>query len=280
MLVLFAIVAFVSSVALAEDKILAKYNGKECYKSDVEAWIKGAGDGKLPNKAADFDDLDKSLKTRLINEYVRDRILLDTAEQSNKNTPEYKKKIETLINTAKIAIYLDNYAKKKLSPSMVREEYANYVKELKAHDDLKISHILTKTEEDAKKVFEEIKSKTLSFEEAVKKYSLDEGSKSHNGEIGTVSYGHTAPELVQLEQTAYTLKKGEVSKPFRTSFGWHIIKLLDTQKAKIPTFEESKQWFEADIIVRIKKTHIAELFNAGNVDIFVDEPAATGSAKK
>lgn len=276
--VLSAAVVLVASIAFAEDRVVAKYNGKECHKSEVEAWVKAAGDGKLPNNKTDLDALDKNVKAQLINEYVSNKILLDAAEQSNKNTPEYKQKLETLVSTAKIAIYLDNYAKQKISSSMIKEDYSNYVKELKAHDDLKISHILTKTEEEAKKIFEEIISKKISFEDAVKQYSVDETTKKNNGEIGVVSYGRVSPELAPLEKEAYSLKKGEISKPVQTQFGWHIIKILSTQKAKIPTFEEAKAWFESEILMRIKKTHIAELFNSGNVDIFADKGIA-GSKK-
>ena len=272
--VLSAAVVLAASVAFAEDRVVAKYNGKDCHKSEVEAWVKASSDGKLPNNKTDLDDLDKNLKAQLINEYVSNKMLLEAAEKSNKNTPEYKHKLDILVNSAKIAIYLDNYAKQKLSSSMIKEEYSNYVKELKAHDDLKISHILIKSEDEAKKIFEEINSKKISFEEAVKKYSLDDATKKHNGEMGTVSYGRVSPELAPIEQAAYTLKKGEVSKPVQTQFGWHIIKVLDAQKAKIPTFEEAKAWFEAEILMRLKKTHIAELFNSGNVDIFTEKSVA------
>lgn len=271
-IILSLLFAFVAVGVQAEDRIVAKYNGKDCTKSEIEAWIKITNDGKLPDNKKDFDELDKNLKTQIINEYIRDKILLEAAEKSNDTTSiDYKKKLEALTNGAKVAIYFNKYLKDKMSSSMVREEYAAYVKDLKAHDDLKLRQILIKSQEEANKVFEDITNKKITFEDAVKKYSQDENSKSRNGDIGFLSYNRIPPELYQFQVVGYSLKKDEVSKPFQTPFGWHIIKLVDTRKAVIPTFEQVKDDFEAEVASRIKKTHVAELFNASNVEVFVDK---------
>lgn len=274
-IILSLLFAFVAFGVQAEDRIVAKYNGKDCMKSEVESWLKLTRDGKLPDNKKDFDDLDKNLKAQVINEYIRDQILLQTAEKSNDtNSPDYKKKLEAFTNMAKVAIYFNQYLKEKMPASMVREEYAAYVKDLKAHDDLKLRQILVKKQEEANKIFEEITNKKMTFEEAVKKYSEDENSKNRNGDIGFLSHGRIPPELYQFDVVGYSLKKDEVSKPFQTPFGWHIIKLVDTKKAMIPSFEQVKEDFEAEVAARIKKTHVAELFNASNVEVFVDKASS------
>ncbi len=66
-----------------------------------------------------------------------------------------------------------------------------------------------------------------SFEEMAKKYSDDRGSSQKGGELPFFGTGRMIPEF---EQAAFALKqKGEVSKPIKTNYGYHIIKLLDVR---------------------------------------------------
>ena len=44
----------------------------------------------------------------------------------------------------------------------------------------------------------------------------------------------------QFEEAAFKLKKGEVSEPFETQFGWHIIKVDDRRQRAAPAFEAVK----------------------------------------
>ena len=81
------------------------------------------------------------------------------------------------------------------------------------------SHILVKSQE--KPI--EIKNKLnfgKSFEELAKENSLCP-SKKRGGNLGTFSRGQMVKEF---EKAAFDLKKGEISKPVNTQFGWHIIK--------------------------------------------------------
>ena len=46
--------------------------------------------------------------------------------------------------------------------------------------------------------------------------------------------------IPEFSAVAFALKKGEVSEPVKSEFGWHIIKVEDRRKATPPSFEESK----------------------------------------
>ena len=51
----------------------------------------------------------------------------------------------------------------------------------------------------------------------------------------------------EFEKTLYGLKVNEVSAPVKTQFGYHIIKLLEIQKAPVPTMAEIRPSLEADV---------------------------------
>lgn len=95
------------------------------------------------------------------------------------------------------------------------------------------SHILVKTsiifsDEAAQARLRELRSSilagTISFAAAAKQYSEDPGTASQGGALG-----YSVPDRYDPAFAAVMvrLKKGEISEPFRSSYGWHIIKLED-----------------------------------------------------
>lgn len=69
-----------------------------------------------------------------------------------------------------------------------------------------------------------IVSKQLTFEDAAKQHS-ESPSAASGGDIGSFSYRGSLP--LELTQVAFRLKVGEISEPFQTSFGVHLIKVLE-----------------------------------------------------
>lgn len=62
------------------------------------------------------------------------------------------------------------------------------------------------------------------FHELAKKYSEDPSASQNGGELGTVGRGSM---VAPYEAMAFKLKKGEISQPFESAFGFHIMQLLD-----------------------------------------------------
>ncbi|MGH8495155.1 MAG: peptidylprolyl isomerase [Gammaproteobacteria bacterium] len=62
------------------------------------------------------------------------------------------------------------------------------------------------------------------FGELAQLYSDDPASKSKGGDLGWQSPGTFVP---QFEEVATALEPGEISDPFQTPFGWHILQVLD-----------------------------------------------------
>ena len=62
------------------------------------------------------------------------------------------------------------------------------------------------------------------FNELARKYSEDPSAQYNGGEMGYVGRGAMVPAF---EATAFRIKEGEISQPFESSFGFHILQLID-----------------------------------------------------
>ena len=74
------------------------------------------------------------------------------------------------------------------------------------------------------------------FSKLAEKYSDDPGSKSRGGDLGFFTKEQMVPEF---SKAAFSLKKGEISQPVKTPFGFHIIKVTDIQEEKQMDLKES-----------------------------------------
>ncbi|PKH22638.1 peptidylprolyl isomerase SurA [Enterobacterales bacterium CwR94] len=97
-------------------------------------------------------------------------------------------------------------------------------------------HILLKpspvlTDEQARQKLQEIaadiSSGKITFANAAKQFSVDPGSSNQGGDLGW-----TSPEVYDpaFRDALLRLKKGETSGPVHSSFGWHLIQLMDTRQ--------------------------------------------------
>lgn len=72
-----------------------------------------------------------------------------------------------------------------------------------------------------------IKTNQLTFEAAAKQYSEDPGSAQRGGDLGWAVPTAYDPAF---RDALISLRKGQISEPIQSSFGWHLIQLLDTRQ--------------------------------------------------
>jgi foldase protein PrsA len=95
-------------------------------------------------------------------------------------------------------------------------------------------HILVKTKAEADRIRARVTDSN--FAALAKRYSTDMGTKNSGGDLGQIQRGQLVP---QFEKVAFSLGNGEISKPVKTQFGWHIIEVKVTP-ARTQSFAEAK----------------------------------------
>lgn len=210
-----------------KNKLLAEVNDKKIYTQDVYNFMANIQGGDR------FQNED-GIKV-LTDEMVNQEILLADAYKNNLDMDE---EFETELKLVKDNM-LKNYAMHKIFEQVVATEedlkkyYEDNKEMLSPSTNYTASHILVEDENKANDIYEEIQN-GLDFSEAAKKYSLDP-SGSNGGSLGKFPKGVMVKEFQDgLEK----LQPGQISKPVKSQFGFHIIKLDDVEKNLPKDFEE------------------------------------------
>ncbi len=176
---------------------------------------------------------------KFVDELVKKEILYQEAKKKGlEDNQDYKKKVEDFKKYTLISLLLEKEIedKAKVTEKEVRDYYDSHKDGLATNSQIRASHILLKTEEEAKKVKEQL-GKGGDFARIAKEKSLDTGSAKNGGDLGFFSRGQMVPEF---ERAAFSLGVGEVSGPVKTQFGYHIIKVTDKKQEPIAEFEKVK----------------------------------------
>lgn len=121
-------------------------------------------------------------------------------------------------------------------------------------DQVEASHILVKTEQEAKQILADLKAGG-DFATIAKEKSIDTGSAVNGGELG---FFDRNTMVTEFSDVAFALKPGEISDPVKSEFGYHIIKVTD-KKDGYQTLEEATESIRTNLIGTAFETKVAQL---------------------
>lgn len=235
LVLLFGIVlSFFSSTISAQDKkdvIIMTINGTQIPLSEFEYSYNKNGKG---NCSLD-DYLDLFINFRLK--------VAEAKAQSLDTLSSFRKEFSTYRDRQLLPFLVDSL----YEDSIVQSVYARMQQQIGDSDLIKVSHIFLSVPPQASQSVIRQKEHLIdslytvlqnngNFSEIAKKYSEDYATARSGGELPWIG-PNTA--IAEFENVAYSLKVGEISKPFRSSVGFHII-LMNGRK-KLESYEEKRK---------------------------------------
>ncbi len=217
-----------AAYAVDNDKKIAEVNDQPIMASQFLTYA------KVKNPQGDLNDA--NTRNQLMQAYIgRELFFQEALKQKLDKTELVKLALENqrreVISQAFVAkILTDN----PITDAEMRKYYDDQVANFKEAE-YKLSHILLKTEEDAKKIISRL-DKGENFAELAQSNSIDTNA-SQGGELGWV---HPTKMPAGFGDTVKNIAVGKYSaKPVNTQFGWHIIKVDQSRPLQIPPYEQA-----------------------------------------
>ena len=246
------------------DKIIVKVDNYIVLKSDLEgAYQNYITEGHPPSEKAKCDLLNRLIINKLLvakaeidsvlvtdvevdaNTEQRMSMILQNSGNSpeqlerlyNKSLGEIKVELREQIREQMLGREMSNKITKDLgiTPSEVKRFYNRipsdslpyYSSDVEVGQIVKLAKISPVQEEEVRKRLLDLRQQILNganFSELAKKYSDDPSAQSNAGEMGYVARGAMVPEY---EAMAFKMREGEFSQPFKSTFGFHVMQLID-----------------------------------------------------
>jgi len=166
----------------------------------------------------------------------------------------YRKNLSAYQNPERVSIEyitvrLDDIAKEiQVTEDDLRNLYEEQKASFTSEERRKVSHILVAVDSEGGETAEQAAlskinqiqdrlSKGEDFAKVAKETSDDPLSAQNGGDLGFIAKGAMEQNFADA---AFALKQGELSKPVKTSFGYHLIKVTELSPAKIKPFDEVK----------------------------------------
>ncbi|MFA5879028.1 MAG: peptidyl-prolyl cis-trans isomerase [Candidatus Margulisiibacteriota bacterium] len=203
---------------------------------------------------------DPNNRVRLLEQLISEQLLIEYAKDSGySKKEEFKKYIENAENQLLVALLIKDKIEKKvsdISDSEIKKYYDEHENEFNQVEERKVSQIVVKSEKEANAVVNSLKN-GKSFEVLAKEKSIDPNAK-RGGVIGWIAK-NSHLLLPELESEVFSISKGEISKPIKTKFGYHILKVTNITIRKKINFAQAKDRIEKLLKVQQQKALLDEL---------------------
>lgn len=243
---------------------IAKVDDLVVYEADVQNRLNSIA----PGTEIELTSLPPEILKALVMEVsVNNKIDQEAKKLGYQNDPEIKQKVADYQKELLREKFLNEQIYSKATEEKALEEYEKMVEHLKGKEERKIKHILVNDEEEIERARRSV-MRSGNFEKVAKEKSIDTASAENGGDLGYVLQEELVPEFGDV---AFILKVGEVSKPVKTQYGWHIIKVEDIRPATYLPFEEVKDGLIQRLQEQAIQEYLISLTQDSNIEILINE---------
>ncbi|MGG4169349.1 peptidylprolyl isomerase [Rossellomorea vietnamensis] len=230
----------------SKEDVVAKVGSESISKDDLyTTLVDQYGDGaldtliaekivKLESEKKDLTVKDSEIKKELEKikgQYDSEEAFNEALASSGSDLDSVKENIKTYLLTEKLL-----KDRIKITDDQVKEYFEANKDTFAQKEQVEASHILVDDEKTAQEVKKKL-DEGGDFAELAKEYSTDTSNAESGGELGYFGKGEMVSEF---DDKAFSMKKGEISDPVKTEFGYHIIKVTGKKEAREAVLADHK----------------------------------------
>ncbi|MFP9138742.1 peptidylprolyl isomerase [Devosia sp. XGJD_8] len=179
------------------------------------------------------------------------------------DTPLFQQRLDYLEDRALRRAYFAETIANAVTEEAVRADYEAFIADFVPADEIRASHVLVPTEEEAKAVKAELDG-GADFATVAKEKSIDPGA-ANGGDLGFFGKGMM---VAPFEAAAFALTDiGQVSDPVESQFGWHVIRLEEKRQSAPPAFEQVAAQLQQQRLMTTFDETVARLMEGVTIDI-------------
>jgi peptidyl-prolyl cis-trans isomerase C len=241
-------------------EVVATVNGKQITRQDV---LDSAAD-LPPQYQAQIDQLFPQLLNRLIGIQL---VVEKGRAEGLAEDPELKRYMARLEEQAIYRAYLQKAVTEKVTDEAIQKIYDADLKENPPQVEIRASHILVKTEDEAKEIIKQVEG-GADFATLAKEKSIDKGSGENGGDLNWFTKDTMVKEFADA---AFSMQRGDVSKvPVKSQFGWHIIKITDSRMQTPAPLDQRKDDIRQALAQETAHTEVQKLIGESKVEYSKD----------
>lgn len=191
----------------------------------------------LPQDAK--NQITPQIKANILDQMINEQLIVNAAKAARyQKTDEFKTEIEKVENQVLINMYLRDKVSQsiKITEKDLEAYYKNNLSIFGKQEQRKARHILVQDQKTADDIQRQLRN-GADFALVASKRSLDTGSKANGGDLGWFTKGQLVPDF---EKAVFAMRKGQISAPIQTQFGYHIILLEDTRVRDEISYEQAR----------------------------------------
>ncbi len=195
-----------------------------------------------------------------------------TLTQANMTLDDLKKEMTMQLKIRKLV-----EPQVKITDADIKKYFDESAGSLDTAEQIKTSHILVATKEEAQSILKELEG-GADFATLAKAKSIDASTKDKGGDMDFIARGAVGDEA--FESAAFALEKGKLSGVVQSAAGFHIIKVTDHKDAHKATLEEKsteiKELLTSNQVQTLSSTWLATLIKKSDItNTLKKEDAAT-----
>jgi parvulin-like peptidyl-prolyl isomerase len=250
--------SFAASAAFAAVEV-AKVNGQSITDQDMRAALSNLNEGQRQEVLKDSNS-----KRQILGGLIDQEVLVDEATKEKLDQDAaYKDAVAAFRKQYLATRIMDKNLSTKLTEATAKKYYDLH-KDRYSTDQVHVMHILVNDEETAREVAKLAKVENTDFQELADKYSKDPSAKNNRGDIGFIGRDRFVPEFTEA---AFDAKEGEIVGPIKTSYGYHVIKIIKKRPGKALEYGEVELKVKSDLRQVLAENYVANLRKTAKVKI-------------
>lgn len=218
---------------------------------------------------------DEHHRKRVLEQFLQREGLADLIEDKLEDNQRVRAELDEMRREVLINRYFETFLKEKVGDEAVSNYYNNNIdkyEERKVH----VAHILFRTNRNmdeqqrraklttAQEAWSKLKAGNIPFEKVAEQYSEDAVSAKKGGDLGWIKEGTINSAF---SDKAFSMKAGEISEPFETPFGYHILKVIEEPQVTRRPFEAVKGEIRYQLRNQAKDAEMKRLLSETSIKI-------------